>query len=239
MMDVASRKTLSICIATYNGAHFIKRQLESILPQLSILDEVIISDDTSSDATISIVRTLNDSRIKIFEGNKFRNPALNFAFALQQAQNEIIFLCDQDDIWFDTKVEAHLKEHSAFDLVISDAIVVDRDLKTIYPSFFAVRRSKQGLIFNLLKNRYIGCCISFNRKILDAVLPFPNGLHMHDWWIGLVAEIKGKVFFLDKPLMYYIRHESNASSTLTETLPFKHQIKNRLNLIYNLLKLKK
>jgi len=229
---------ISICLATYNGSHFIKRQLESVLPQLSSDDEIIISDDSSVDDTIEIIKTFNDKRIKIFAGNKFRNPALNFGFAMQQAKGDIIFLCDQDDIWFDTKIEDHILKHKDYDLVISDAVVVDPNLGVIYPSFFIERNSRKGVYHNLLKNRYIGCCMSFNRKILSKVLPFPKGLHMHDWWIGLVAELNGNVLFLNKPLMYYIRHENNASGTLVKRLPLTQQIRNRLNLIYNLLKLK-
>lgn len=229
---------ISICLATYNGSHFIKRQLDSVLSQLSEEDEIIISDDSSIDNTIDIIKSFNDSRIKIFTGNKFRNPALNFGFAMAQSQGDIIFLCDQDDIWFDTKIRDHVEKHCDYDLVISDAVVVDPKLETIYPSFFAARNSRKGIYHNLVKNRYIGCCMSFRRKILADVLPFPAGLHMHDWWIGLVAELKGKVLFLNKPLMYYIRHSNNASGTLTVTLPLTQQIRNRLHLIYNLIKLK-
>ncbi|GGE55676.1 glycosyltransferase involved in cell wall biosynthesis [Pedobacter psychrotolerans] len=237
-MDIKSERMISVCLATYNGSHFIKRQLESVLPQLSSEDEIIISDDSSVDDTIDIIKTFNDNRIKIFTGNNFRNPALNFGFAMEQAKGDIVFLCDQDDIWFDTKIKDHLEVHEKYDLVISDAIVVDPELQIIYPSFFSARNSKSGILHNLLKNRYIGCCMSFNRKTLGHALPFPDGLHMHDWWIGLVAELKGEVYFLNKPLMYYIRHSNNASGTLTVTLPLKDQIKNRMHLIYNLIKLK-
>lgn len=230
--------SVSICIATFNGAHFVKRQLGSIIPQLSALDEIIISDDSSTDDTLRIISAFNDNRIKVFAGNKFKNPARNFEFALQQANGDVIFLCDQDDIWFDTKVAEHLKMHTKHDLVISNAIVVDADLEIMHSSFFKARGSNSGIVHNIIRNSYIGCCISINRKVLTYALPFPKGLHMHDWWIGLVAEVKGSVSFIQTPLMYYIRHNTNASGTLTTTLPLKNQIKNRLNLIYNLIKLK-
>jgi len=229
---------VSICLASYNGELFIKRQVETILPQLYPSDEIIISDDSSNDSTLDIIQSFNDKRIKLFANNNFRSPMQNFQHAIMQAQGDIIFLCDQDDIWFANKIERHLELHKDYDLVISDAIVTDSSLKPIFSSFFKARDSRKGIIHNLLKNRYIGCCMSFDKKIVSAALPFPKNLHMHDWWIGLVAELVGQVYFLNEPLMYYIRHNNNASGTLTETLPFITQLKNRLNLIKNLVEFK-
>lgn len=80
--------------------------------------------------------------------------------------------------------------------------------------------------------------MSFNRKVLLKALPFPKDIHMHDWWIGLVAELIGSVYFLKEPMMYYVRHDNNASDTLVKTLPFHEQLSNRLILAKNLFLLK-
>ncbi|UKT63247.1 glycosyltransferase family 2 protein [Pedobacter mucosus] len=228
---------VSVCLATYNGSKGIARQLATILTQIGDSDEIIVSDDCSTDDTLEIIRAFNDKRIKIFSNTLKNGPVGNFENSLKMAAGDIIFLCDQDDIWFEEKVEEHLKAHLKYDLIVSDAIVIDSNQKILFNSFFKARKSKTGLLVNLKKNSYIGCCMSFNRKILSVALPFPKTIHMHDWWIGLVAEIKGKILFLDKPLMYYIRHDDNASDTLIKQLPFIKQIKNRIGLFGSLLHL--
>lgn len=230
----ANRPSISVCLATYNGQQDVEKQVRSILPQLGVSDEIIVSDDGSTDKTINILKDLKDSRIRIVQNQLRKGPVGNFENALRESKGEVIFLCDQDDIWFDEKISKHLEEHMVNDLVISDAIVVDESQNVIYSSFFSQRKSKKGLLNNLLRNSYIGCCTSFNRKILDKALPFPSDIHMHDWWIGLIAEVSGKVTFLNEPLMYYRRHSNNASVTLMSKLPIKEQIVNRYTLIRRL-----
>ena len=61
---------LSVCMATYNGAKYIYKQLNSILVQLKVDDEVVIIDDFSSDDTINIINGFNDKRIKLFRNLK-------------------------------------------------------------------------------------------------------------------------------------------------------------------------
>lgn len=228
---ISERLSVSICIATYNGANSIRQQIETILPQLLDQDEIIISDDHSKDKTVEILESFNDSRIKIFTNKKKSGPVGNFENSISLAGGEIIFLCDQDDLWFENKVESHLKYHKSHDLVVSDAVVIDQEKKILFSSFFKQRGSKKGLISNLIRNSYIGCCMSFTRKLAEKSLPFPGNIHMHDWWIGIVAELYGKIYFLNEPLMYYIRHSENASDTLIKTLPVVTQIKNRMQLI--------
>jgi glycosyltransferase involved in cell wall biosynthesis len=222
-------------MAVYNGEKYIYQQVKSILDQSSPNDEVIISDDGSTDNTIAILKDFKDSRIKIIFNSKNKSPISNFENALVNAKGEYLFLADQDDLWLNGKIEKHLQLHKIYDLVISDAVVMNEHGLVIHPSFFKARNSKAGLFNNLRKNTYIGCCMSFNRKIVTHALPFPKYIHMHDWWIGLVAELKGKVIFCDDKLMNYIRHQNNASPTLAKSgYSFITRLKNRLNLILGL-----
>ena len=101
---------ISVCIATYNGARYIAEQLASILKQLSAEDEVVVSDDGSTDGTIDIVRSLNDRRIRIVDGPRRHSPTLNFEWALRNAKGEYIFLADQDDVWLEDKVTKCVEE---------------------------------------------------------------------------------------------------------------------------------
>ena len=102
-MDGAGK--ISVCIATYNGERYIREQLDSILSQLSLDDEVIISDDGSKDSTIEIISSYLDSRIKVFKNNGKHGYVGNFENALNHSSGDFIFLSDQDDIWELQKIE--------------------------------------------------------------------------------------------------------------------------------------
>ena len=120
---------ISVCLATYNGEKYIKEQLDSILPQLSANDEIIISDDNSTDDTINIIRSLNDERIKIYV-NKTKGIVKNFENALNNASGDIIFLSDQDDVWKNDKVKKILSAFSSdnsLTLVFSNAEIIDEN----------------------------------------------------------------------------------------------------------------
>lgn len=228
---------ISICVATYNGSKYISRQLESILCQLGEHDEIIISDDDSTDNTCEVIIMLDDNRIKIIKNKNSRGPLNNFQNALNHSSGDYIFLSDQDDIWFSNKIELMMDYLQHYDLVVSDCEVVDQNLTTLIPSFFNYRGSKPGLLRNLYKNSYIGCCMAFRRELLTHALPFPSPLHMHDWWIGLVAEVYGRVSFLPQPLIKYVRHDSNASPTGEGSdYSFIYQMQNRLLISWYLFK---
>lgn len=204
---------ISVCIPTYNGEKFIKEQLSSIINQLDAGDEIIISDDSSTDNTLAIVRSLNDSRIKIIEKCTFKSPIFNMENALNQAKGDYIFLADQDDVWLENKITTMVSSLNHSDLVVSDCIVTDKNGKHMVNSFFEYNDSKAGLINNLIKNNYIGCCMAFKRKILKKALPFPKDIPLHDLWLGFVAELFYKTVFIKEPLLLYRRHENAISFT--------------------------
>lgn len=204
---------ITVCMATYNGEKYIKEQLDSILMQLDKSDEVIISDDSSTDRTVEILKSYEDGRIVIYENQKFKSPIFNFENTLHYAKGDYIFLADQDDIWMPNKVEVIKKFLKNYDLVLSDARIIDDNGNIIDDSFFKINGSKRGFLKNIIKNSYLGCTMAFNRKILEKSLPFPEGIPMHDWWIGLVAEVYGKTSFIDEKLISYRRHGNNASPT--------------------------
>ncbi len=227
---------ISVCIATYNGEKYIKDQLDSILVQLHPDDEVIISDDSSTDKTIEIIKSYNDKRIVIYENQKFRSPIFNFENSLMHASGDYIFLSDQDDIWVPNKIEIMRKFLANFDLVVSDTDIIDANGNIQKKSFYRMNGSRKGLIENLGRNSYLGCTLAFNQKILQKSLPFPKDTPMHDWWIGLIAEIYGKTYFIDEKLIYYRKHGANASvAGETSHYFFGKKILFRVSLIKNLI----
>jgi glycosyltransferase involved in cell wall biosynthesis len=138
----------SVCMATFNGEKYIRRQIESIISQLSQDDEIIISDHGSTDGTVEIIKEFKDSRIKLIckESHhidrksvidRFRLVTQNFENALSAASGDYIFLSDQDDIWDKKKIEISLKYLQHCDLVVSNFGFIDEndspiDLKVTY-----------------------------------------------------------------------------------------------------------
>jgi glycosyltransferase involved in cell wall biosynthesis len=203
---------ISVCIATYNGEKYIKEQLLSILNQIDSTDEVIVSDDSSTDKTIDIIKSFDDSRIKIFENNTFFNPVFNFENALNNCTGDLIFLSDQDDIWHAKKVLIVKKYLEKWDVIVTDCAIINENGSIVSDSFFDLNKSKKGLFSNIIKNSYLGCCMAFRRSAMDEALPFPKNIPMHDIWLGFVFELFCKVKFLDMQLIYYRRHGGNASA---------------------------
>lgn len=224
----------SVCMTTFNGERHIAAQLASIL-QSPRVGEVLVSDDGSTDRTLEIVRSFADPRIRVLQGPR-AGLIRNFESVLGAARGEYIFLSDQDDVWSGRKVDAMLHALQSADLVVSDCTVVAADLQPLHPSFFALRGSGPGLLKNLARNSYLGCCMAFRRSVLERALPFPPDVPMHDWWIGLVAERFGSVRFLAEPLLQYRRHGGNASSTAERsTATWRRRFTWRISLVAHLL----
>ena len=230
---------ISVCIATYNGERFIREQIDSILRQLSSDDEIIVSDDGSTDDTISIINSIDDKRIRIIEGPSKHSPTQNFECAMKEAKGDYIFLADQDDVWKPNKVEVCIKWLQNYDCVVSDAEVTDSNLNPLYPSLYAIMQVRQGRIYNTVwKNGYTGCCMAFRRNVLEASLPFPKNIPMHDIWIGNVAAYKYNVKFISEKLVLFRRHDNVISCNgKGSRFSLCQQIKFRINTIYNVIKL--
>ncbi len=214
---------VSVALAAYNGEKYIEEQLGSILRQLRSDDEVIVSDDNPGGETERIVRTMavSDSRIHYFEGPG-KGVIKNFEYAISKTTGDIIFLSDQDDVWMPDKVRAITREmKDGAVLVLHNASVTDENLVITEKSFFEKHGSRKGYFSNVMKNSYMGCCMAFDSCLKEEILPFPDGLPMHDQYIGLTAEKYAKrngrrVVFLNTPYIYYRQHGDNVTGGQTK-----------------------
>ena len=219
---------ISVCMATYNGEKYLKEQVDSILIQLNEGDELIVSDDGSTDNTIKILNSYNDARIKILHHTKnlqkykFGYTTENCENALNNAAGDIIFLADQDDVWVEGKVNRMVEKLKNCDIVLSDCSFVDANLDVLVSSKIKFEGVKIGAIRNLYKNGYLGSSMAFNRNILEYVLPFPKNV-AHDLWIGLVGGYLGHFQLLPVVTMLYRRHDANVSSTNNNLLRFQNK----------------
>lgn len=216
---------VSVAMAAYNGASYLQPQIDSILSQLGECDELVVSDDGSADGTLSILRAYQekDSRVILIDGPR-KGIKKNVENAVSHARGRYIFLADQDDIWREDKVQKALAAFEAQDayVVIHDAQVFEESdshtgshegCQVIMDSFFQFRNSGPGVIKNMWKNCYIGCCMAFRRELKEVILPIPGRIEMHDQWIGILGDyFCGKSCFLQEPLLEYRRHRDNNSS---------------------------
>lgn len=224
-------KRISAAMAVYNGEKYLAGQLDSILPQLGRHDEIVISDDGSTDGTIELIKTYmaSDARIRLVYG-----PGMgikqNIANALARTQGTYLFLADQDDVWKPDKVRRVMQvfRKEKCHVVVHDCIVTGSDLKqVIYPSFFEYRGYGAGVWSNIWKNKYIGCCMALHKDLLPYILPIPDDIQMHDQWIGVINDMhRGGTVFLKEPLLYYRRHDGNVSDFDRNPLP--DMLRNRL-----------
>lgn len=228
-------KMISVAMASYNGEKYIKKQIQSILDNLNQDDEVVISDDGSTDSTLKIIAGLNDSRIKLIAG-PHNGINKNFENAIKHCKGDYIFLSDQDDIWYPNKVcivMKYFKNNPSCVLIQHDAKVTDGEGNILIHSFSKHRKVRNGIIKNLMRNTYHGCLMAFKSKLRDYIIPIPRKGCFHDQWIGLMANGKGDCLFIEETLMEYRRYENNASNFTGN--PIHIQLKNRIITFMNLL----
>jgi glycosyltransferase involved in cell wall biosynthesis len=209
------RRSLSVCMAAYNGARFIREQVRSVLGQLGPGDELVVTDDASQDETVSILEGFRDPRVRVLRHPQNSGVTRAFESALRQASGEIIFLCDQDDVWREDKVThvlAVFENSPGATLVLTNGELMDAQGSSLGERLHTGARLPLGAAANLIKNRYQGSAMAFRREILEAVLPFPQGIPMHDSWIGIVNALVGKAAYLPQSLIFYRRHPGNVTS---------------------------
>lgn len=211
---------ISVCMATYNGSRYIRQQVDSIMSQLGAEDELVVSDDGSTDDTLDIIRNINDSRIRIIphsprpgKWDPVQRVTHNFENALREAKGDYIFLSDQDDVWLPRKVEIMMRWLKDYDYVQSDCIITDSDLNMCEHLKVKIPQARNRWTALVGAAPYMGCVSAFSRRLLDRALPFPKNLQSHDRWLGFLASIRYSYVLIPDQLIYYRKHDANVSST--------------------------
>ena len=224
---------VSACMAAYNGGAFVEAQMQSILAQLRPEDEVVIVDDGSTDGTEERIEKLGDPRIRLLKHEKNAGVVATFEDALRSASGDILFLCDDDDIWAPAKVRRFLdvfEDRPDVKIVTSRVSMIDENGGPLPDSRINRKgRFLPGFWRNLYMNHYQGSAMAIRASLLGRVLPFPlHRLFLHDAWIGTRNDLLGgKAVFIDEDLLFYRRHRKNASWTE----PPLRQIRKRIELL--------
>lgn len=229
-------KTVAIVIATYNGANYVREQLDSILLQSYKNFRVYISDDGSTDGTIQIVTGIKDERIIYLGKNPIPGVVRNFNAGLMSTVEDVIFLSDQDDIWprdrLEKMMQFYKEKHSDnqpfltyTDMTLVDSLgrIIDSSL---YENIVVNPKYNQELHYLTWRCTAYGCTMMFNRDLLNIALPLPDDeiTTMHDNWLILCAALKGKVCYYNYQSLFYRQHESNHTGGGKKNL--LHKIKN-------------
>jgi GT2 family glycosyltransferase len=237
-ISIDRRPSVSVCMATYNGEHYLKAQIESILAQFSAQDELIVVDDASTDRTCDIITSFRDPRVRMERHIANEGVLRSFEEAIRCAKGEILLLSDQDDLWATDRIASVLQAfhaHPETEIVVSDAALIDDNDNVLAISYYAQRgKFRAGILANLIRCSYLGCTMAFRRRMLLKILPFPNRADVnHDLWIGSVNALGGgEVVFIDRPLVLYRRHHGNATGNRRLTL--RRQVRIRWDLCRSL-----
>lgn len=211
-------KKILVLIATYNGEKYIEEQLVSILNQKNVEVDILISDDSSTDNTLNIIKQyISNNRIKIISG-KFGSPQKNFYNLINNADIEdydYFALSDQDDVWMEEKLEKAIEKISNYDnttpvIYYGSAIKVDEKLNKLKSNYvgYEVKEISEVLVASTAQ----GCTIVMNKKLMMLLRNNETSTDMmHDGWIHKTCLILNGVSIFDPvPYMYYRIHNSNA-----------------------------
>ena len=209
---------VSVAMATYNGERFVREQLESILTQ-SVQDfELVICDDSSTDATWEILQEFvkKDSRIRIFQNNHNLGFKKNFERAIRLCRADFIALSDQDDIWYPNHLHLLLTQIGRHVLCAGDADMVDVSNHNIgerlsFADGFHLIPPPEKLIWRLMfvQNPLQGASMLLRKDFLERILPIPNWITTHDRYFTACACCDTNPVYVPMPITRYRQHGDN------------------------------
>lgn len=214
---------ISVAMATYNGQEYLSEQLESILRQTKKVDEIVIVDDCSTDGTVEMIheymRKYPQSNIRFFANETNLGYKKNFYKAMSLCEGDIIFLCDQDDIWKENKVDiltGLLESNSDMGLVSSSFIQIDGDGEEVSSNKSAYRRKMdEGNLYSvpledlIFHNASQGCAMAFRKEVRDLYMKHFVDELPHDWVLNVIAAMDKKCYYLNSPMFFYRIHDKN------------------------------
>lgn len=217
---------VSVALCTRNGAGFIEAQLRSILEQSHPPQEIVVSDDASTDETLSIVDSVAQSAASAIQITVLQNAialgvTANFESAIRACGGDIIALSDQDDVWHPNRLSRVLSEFDSrpdLELIFSNARLVDAAGASLGLSLFEALEIPRtdhaelhaGDTFGLFLKRNIatGATMAFRRTLLEPALPIPAPW-LHDEWLAIIASCVGRTDTVVEELIDYRQHGAN------------------------------
>lgn len=206
---------ISIALCVYNGEHYLREQLDSILAQDGVRIEVVAVDDQSSDGSLALLQdyAARDPRIRVYENDTNLGHLRSFDRAMSLCTGPLIAPSDQDDIWHPQKLQRLLAALGDSDLAYCDSEYIDSDGnklgRSISDDLDAMHAGRDPLRF-VFQNTVSGHALLVRREVFEASRPFPALLY-HDWWLAMRAAAGRGVVYVDAPLVQFRRHASACS----------------------------
>ena len=226
---------ISIAFIVYNGARYMRTQVDSILAQTHDVDEIIVCDDASSDATKEILEEYKKSCPDLFflhYNNKNLGPTKNIEKAIQACTGDIILLADQDDYWESTKVETIIKWFEAnptMNGVFTNGYLMNSkeelDSKYFLWDIMSFPYNKVNnsqdlkLYINTIENSVTGATLAIRNNLQFLKQPFPLIKHLvHDRWLAINLAENNSLGILEEKLIRYRIHLSQAIGGKTKNI---------------------
>ena len=210
---------ISLVLTTYNGEKYIVEQLTSLKNQSRKIDEVLIFDDQSTDHTFEVVQKfidsngLSDWKIKVNEKNK--GWRRNFVEGANALNGDLIFFCDQDDIWMEHKVQMMadiMDQHEKIDVLAGKYI----EFYDLPPETKGKTTNENATIYpvkqdsHLLYTELPGCVFCVRASFWKRIIKHWNGIFSHDGISWAAAKLCGSLYILDTPVIYWRKHYNSA-----------------------------
>jgi GNAT superfamily N-acetyltransferase len=218
---------IGVALCTYNGAQYLAAQLDSILAQTVPVEEIVVGDDGSTDTTLAVLEDYRGRaaargiHMEVVQHARNLGYVLNFSDALQRCRADVIFLCDQDDIWHPTRVDSFMRRFDAdpaLMLLHGDARLVNGageplgstllEILRVHPAELALERSGWVLDAILLRNFITGATCALRRTLLADGLPVPPRWS-HDEWLAVIASLQGGLDVVHSCTIDYRQHGGN------------------------------
>lgn len=215
---------ISVALCTYNGSKYLAAQLNSIAKQSRLPDELVISDDASTDNSLAIASEFAKTAplpVRVIQSAATLGSTENFQRAIEMCSGDVIMLSDQDDVWMESRVNLTARAFASrpeLSMCFSDAIVTDSELRPVGRLWPSVKLDaatlkhidEGGALQELLRRNFVtGATMAFARRICRVALPIPRlETRIHDGWLALVASALGPVQPIRQATIYYRQHAS-------------------------------
>jgi glycosyltransferase involved in cell wall biosynthesis len=215
--DKTNIPLVSIAMATFNGEEYLIQQLDTLVAQSYQNLEIVVSDDGSTDNTLSILELYAKkySNFFVHKNEVLHGVKRNFENALEHCKGTYIAFSDQDDLWMLDKIEKQVNAIGDYAAIYHNSLFIDKNGNSLHKSLGQSVNSYSGFDARsfLLFNCVSGHALLFHRKMLEIAIPFPDARY-HDWWLAFRAADNGGIKYLNETLVHYRQHNKSQTDFL-------------------------
>lgn len=222
------KSSISVLIGAFHGEKYITALLESLFRQTRVPMEILIGDDSEDDATFRAVESVRgrySGNLRYIRNSERLGVTKNFVNLVREAKGDIIFFCDQDDVWLPSKIEilaGHLESGSDIQVAACGSLLVDDNLNSLHESLL---QNVSGLLDTfrggtvpfpyilLQKISFVGHNLAMKKTFREQFLKIPDDYGFyHDLWLTQIAALCDVLSCVNKDLTYYRIHSQNLSA---------------------------